>query len=141
MTLIELMIVIVILGLISGIIGVKVFQSLDEAKLQTAKTQVQSIIGALNQYKLKCNLYPTTEQGLLALIEPPGSGKTCKRYPEGGFLDGKTVPIDPWDNEYQFTSPGTNNPNGVDVWSMGPDMENGTGDDIGNWTKAEESAE
>ena len=139
MTLIEIMVVMVILGLLATVIGMKVFDSLEEAKVQTAKTQAQSLVGALSQFRLKCGNYPSAEQGIPALIEAPTSGKACKRYPTGGFLD--RLPKDPWDNDYQFANPGTHNVNGVDVWSMGKDGESGSEDDIGNWEDAGKEGE
>ncbi len=133
MTLIEIMVVIVILGLLGGIITVSVMKSVDKARIQTAKTQIGALGQALDHFKLDNGFYPSTEQGLEALIQKPSVGRTPKNYQEGGYLKKREIPVDPWGNQYQYLSPGVNNPSSYDLWSLGPDGEDGTGDEITNW--------
>ena len=84
---------------------------------------------ALLSYKMGTDHYPTTQQGLMALIQPP-AGVT--RW-AGPYLKNKTTPLDPWRNPYHYRYPGIHNPNTYDCWSSGPDGIDGTADDIGNW--------
>ncbi|MFH1728399.1 MAG: type II secretion system major pseudopilin GspG [Pseudomonadota bacterium] len=137
MTLIEIMIVITILGFLATLVTVKTVSFMKSSRIDTVKIQVSKIAGNLDIYNLKCGRYPSTEDGIDALMNPPSSGK-CKNYPEGGFVD--DVPNDAWGNPYQYSYPGTNNAKGFDLWSMGPDSMDGTEDDIGNW-KSEEMEE
>ena len=133
-TLIEVMVVVVIIGMLAGLVGVNVFSRLEKAKIQSATTQMYNISQALDNFKLDNGFYPTTEQGLDALVNKPSFGKQAKAYPDGGYLKQRSVPRDPWDESYSYLSPGINNPNSYDIWSMGPDGEEGTGDDINNWS-------
>lgn len=133
MTLIEIMVVIVILGLLGGVIGVAVIKQVDKARLQTAKTQLGALGQALDSYKLDNATYPTTEQGLEALINKPQVGRIPKNYAEGGYLKRREIPLDPWGDSYQYLSPGINNTTSYDIWSLGPDHQDGSGDEITNW--------
>jgi len=135
MTLVEIMIVLVIIGLITTLVAVKVQDSLADAKIRTTETNVKNLESALQLYMLKCNNYPTTEDGLEALVTPPSSGK-CKNYPPDGFIG--EVPDDAFGRPYHYQYPGTHNPRGVDIWSDGPTEDAAT--PIGNW-KSETNAE
>lgn len=132
MTLIEIMVVVAIIAGITGLIAVNVVGRREKANIDLTKTQVANIMNALDQYKLDNYRYPSTEQGLEALVEKPTSGKMPEYYPEDGYL--KKTPKDAWGNELSYESPGTHG-NRVEVWSPGPDGEEDTEDDITSWEK------
>ncbi len=133
-TLIELMVVIVILGLLAGIILPRFMGESDKAKQQTARTQIAVLETALKMYKLDNGVYPTTEQGLKALVEPPTVGNLPKNWRKGGYLEKGTVPKDPWKNDFVYVCPGVHGD--FDLSSLGRDGEPGGEDfdkDINNW--------
>lgn len=133
-TLLEVMVVIVILGVLAGMVVPNLMGSVEEANIEAAKIEIKAIEGAMKRYKLKNNFYPTTEQGLEALVRQTDIEPIPRSFPQDGYL--QEVPRDPWDNEYILVSPGDN---GVfDIYSMGPDMQAETDDDIGNWTVNED---
>jgi general secretion pathway protein G len=105
-TLIELMVVIVILGILAGLIVPRIMGRPEQAKQLKARMQIESIGTALKLYKLDNGMYPSTEQGLQALVEPPSSGNTPKKWRKGGYLEKGKVPKDPWGNEFIYLSPG-----------------------------------
>lgn len=118
-TLIEIMVVVVILGLLAALVIPRIGPQVDEAKRTTARTQIGSIEEALEQYHLHNGFYPTTQQGLDALVKAPTTSPTPKRYAEGGYL--KKVPVDPWGNPYVYRNKGAK----IEVISTGPDGELG----------------
>lgn len=130
MTLIEIMVVVAIIGGIAGIVAVNVFGSKDKANIQLTQTQISNLMNAVEQYKLDNHKYPSTDQGLDALVKKPSSGQVPKSYPEGGYM--KKLPHDAWDIEFNYASPGSHG-NNVEIWSNGPDGEDGTDDDITSW--------
>lgn len=133
-TLIELMVVIVILGLLAGLILPRFIGQSDTAKQQAARTQMALLESALKLYKLDNGSYPTTEQGLKALVEPPTVGNLPKSWRKGGYLEKGKVPKDPWKNEFVYVSPGSHSD--FDITSLGADGEAGGEDvdkDINNW--------
>ncbi len=119
-TLIEMMIVIAILGLLAGLIGVNVAKRLDESKVTTAKLQIRQLGNALDDFRRVCGFYPMTEQGLDALLHAP-QGRECKGYDPEGFLKAKSVPTDPWKNQYLYESDGVK----YLIKSMGADAQIG----------------
>ncbi|MCW6531708.1 MULTISPECIES: type II secretion system major pseudopilin GspG [Sphingomonas] len=130
-TLVELMVVIVIIGLLATIVAINVLPSGDTARIQKAKADIANIEQALEMYKLQVGSYPTTTQGLGALVTAP-SGVDAGRYQAGGYL--KKLPNDPWNRPYLYASPGKHS--AADVWSLGADgKEGGEGvdADIGSW--------
>lgn len=133
-TLIELMVVIVILGILAGMIVPKIMDRPEEARRTKAEIDIGAISQALKLYKLDNGKYPSTDQGLLALVEPPSVGSLAKKWREGGYLDKKAVPKDPWDNDYVYICPGLHGD--FDLMSYGPDGEPG-GDaenaDVNSW--------
>ena len=133
-TLIELMVVIVILGILAAIIAPRIIGRTDEAKVTETKTQMKNLETALKMYKLDNGQYPSTEQGLQALVEMPTIGVIPKNWREGGYLEKRKVPHDAWDNAYIYISPGLHGD--YDIFSYGADGVKG-GDkfnaDIGNW--------
>ncbi|HEX9024097.1 MAG TPA: type II secretion system major pseudopilin GspG [Geobacteraceae bacterium] len=133
-TLIEIMVVIVILALLAALVGPKILGRTDDAKIQTTKTQIRSLESALKLYKLDNGVYPTTEQGLNALVAKPTVGVIPKNYKEGGYLESKQVPKDGWGNDYIYVSPGENGD--YDLYSYGADgVKGGEGKnaDINSW--------
>jgi len=131
-TLIEIMVVVIILSLLAGIVIPRIVSRPEEARRAKAAVQIKSIEGALNLFKIDNGFYPSTEQGLHALSEEPTSGETPSNYKEGGYL--KKVPMDPWNHEYVYLSPGQNGD--FDLMSYGPDGEEGgegKNADINNW--------
>ena len=133
-TLIEIMVVMVILGILGGLIIPRIMGRPEEARRTKARIQIESIETALKLYKLDNGLYPTTEQGLQALVEPPSVGKLANAWREGGYLEKGRVPKDPWDNEYVYLCPGIHGD--LDLVSYGSDGETGGEGkdmDINNW--------
>lgn len=133
-TLIEIMVVIVILAMLAAIVGPKLMGRTDDAKLTDAKVQIKNVETALKFYKLDNGVYPSTEQGLNALISKPTVGVIPKSYKDGGYLESKNVPKDPWGNDYLYVSPGEHGD--YDLFSYGTDGAKG-GDgkdaDITSW--------
>jgi general secretion pathway protein G len=133
-TLIEIMVVMVILGILAGLIIPRIMGRPEEARRTKARIQIESIETALKLYTLDNGLYPTTEQGLQALVEPPSVGKLASAWREGGYLEKGRVPKDPWDNEYVYLCPGIHGD--LDLVSYGADGETGGEGkdmDINNW--------
>lgn len=133
-TLIELMVVIVILGILAGLIIPRIMGRPEEARRMKARVQIESIETALKLYKLDNGSYPTTDQGLQALIEAPTVGQLARAWREGGYLEKGKVPKDPWGNEYVYLSPGVHGD--FDLSSYGPDGEpggEGEDQDINGW--------
>jgi general secretion pathway protein G len=133
-TLIEIMVVIVILALLAALVGPKIMGRSDDAKIADAKVQIRNLESALKFYKLDNGVYPSTEQGLAALVSKPTTGVVPKNYKEGGYLESKKVPQDPWKSDYIYLSPGEHGD--YDLCSYGSDGAKG-GDgknaDICNW--------
>ena len=138
-TLIEIMAVVLIIGLLTTIVGAVVFSQVDSARVTTASTQIKQIEAALDFYRLDNGRYPTTDQGLQALVERPTIAPEPRNYRTDGYLSGGNVPFDPWGIDYQYESPGTHNTRGFDLWSLGGDSAPGGEDtdaDIGNWSES-----
>ncbi|OUS23441.1 type II secretion system protein GspG [Thalassotalea sp. 42_200_T64] len=128
-TLLEVMVVIVILGILGAMVVPNLMGNLDTAKIKTSVADIGSIEQQLKLYKMANYNFPSTEQGLEALVEATDIEPLPRRFPEGGYLP--RLPVDPWGNEYVLLNPGENGI--IDVFSVGPDGEPGTDDDIGNW--------
>ncbi|MCP4369502.1 MAG: type II secretion system major pseudopilin GspG, partial [Deltaproteobacteria bacterium] len=118
-TLIELMVVIVILGILVSFIAPKIMGRPDEAKQVKARVQMESLETAIKLYKLDSGIYPTTEQGMQALVEQPQTGTLPKKWRKGGYLEKAKVPKDPWGNEFVYLSPGAHGD--YDIISYGAD--------------------
>ena len=134
-TLIELMVVIVILSLLAVLVGPKIIGRSDDAKVADAKVQIRNIETALKLYKLDSGNYPTTEQGLQALVVKPSVGQIPKNYKAEGYLENKNIPKDPWGTDYVYLSPGEHND--YDLYSFGADgVRGGEGKnaDIESWS-------
>ena len=134
-TLIELMVVIIILGLLAAIVMPRIVGETDKARYGAALAQMRILEDALKRYKLDNGLFPTTEQGLDALVRRPSVGVIPRNWPEGGYLDKQEMPKDPWGNTYVYISPGQHSPD-YDLKSFGADGLEG-GDsynvDIESW--------
>ena len=131
-TLVEIMVVVVIIGILGMLVVPKLLGRTGEARVTAARTDIATIMQALKLYKLDNQRYPTTEQGLQALLTKPESGPAANGWKAGGYLE--KMPKDPWGNPYQFLSPGVKGE--VDVFSLGADGQpGGAGDDadIGSW--------
>ena len=131
-TLIEIMVVIAIIGILATLIVPKIMGRPDEARATAAKHDVGTLVQAFKLYRLDIGRYPTTEQGVKALVEKPTSEPVPQNWKAGGYLD--SIPKDPWGNPYQYANPGTRGE--IDVYSFGADGKpGGTGNDadIGNW--------
>jgi general secretion pathway protein G len=122
-TLIEIMIVVVILALLAALVGPKILGRSDDAKIADAKVQIRNIESALKLYKLDNGVYPTTDQGLQALVEKPTVGQIPKNYRAEGYLESKSVPQDPWKDDFVFLSPGEHGD--YDLCSYGADGAKG----------------
>lgn len=128
-TLIEVMVVLLIIGIMASMVAPQILGQQESAQLKKAAVDIQQLESSLEMYKLQNNQFPTTEQGLEALVTAPTIDPIPRNYPENGFI--KRLPDDPWDNPYQLISPGEMGV--IDIFSNGPDREPGTEDDIGNW--------
>lgn len=130
-TLLEIMVVLVILGLLVALVAPNVLQNQDKAMVEKARADVSLLEQALDMYKLDNFQYPTTDQGLEALVTKPETGPQPKRYNSNGYI--KRLPTDPWGNPYQYLQPGTKK--AFEVYSLGADGEmggEGLAADIGN---------
>lgn len=128
-TLLEVMVVIVILGILASIVVPNLMGNKDKADQQKAVSDIVALESALDMYRLDNSVYPTTEQGLDALVQKPSISPEPRNYREDGYI--KRLPNDPWGDAYLLLSPGENGK--LDIFSAGPDRQPGTEDDIGNW--------
>jgi len=129
-TLIEVMVVVVILSILAAIIVPRIMDRPDKARIVKAEADIRALESALNLYKLDNHNYPTTDEGLEALVQKPADAPSWK---EGGYID--RMPKDPWNRPYQYLNPGTHG--SVDIFSLGADGQpggDGKNADIGNWT-------
>ncbi|MGB6605055.1 MAG: type II secretion system major pseudopilin GspG [Steroidobacteraceae bacterium] len=131
-TLIEIMVVVIIIGLLAAVIVPQVVSKVDEARVAKAKEDIQALETALTMYRLDNSKYPTTDQGLQALVEQPAD-PTIKNWKAGGYI--QHISKDPWGNPYQYTYPGAHGKE-YDLYSLGADGQpggDGINADIGNW--------
>jgi len=123
-TLLELLVVLGIIAMLAGIVGPQVMKHMGESKIKAAKVQIEDLSATLDMYKLDLGNYPTSEEGLKALIESPDSAKRWN----GPYLRKSKVPLDPWQNEYKYVFPGEHGK--FDLFSLGADgKEGGEGED------------
>lgn len=131
-TLIEILVVVVILGVLAAMVVPRIMQRPDQARIIAAKNDIRAIISALKLYRLDSGTYPSTDQGLLALVQKPETGNIPRNWKSGGYLD--RLPVDPWQAQYQYLSPGIHGQ--IDIFSFGGDNApggEGTNADIGSW--------
>lgn len=131
-TLIEVMVVVVILGILAAVVVPRIMDNPDKARITKAKQDIRALESALNLYRLDNYKYPTTDQGLDALVNAPSDAQATGNYKEGGYI--RKLPKDPWGQEYLYLSPGEHSE--IDIYSLGADSApggNGVAADIGNW--------
>lgn len=134
-TLLELMVVIVILGILAAFVVPKISKRPEDARVTKAKVEIANLEQALELYYLDNGTYPTTDQGLRALVEKPDTGDSLSNWREGGYLVKGRLPDDPWGTPYVYISPGIRNTD-FDLYSLGKDREEGGESydaDITNW--------
>ena len=123
-SLIEVLVVVVIMGMLIGLIGPNVLGQVDRARVTTAKSDIASLSQALDMYKLDNHFYPTTDQGLEALVRRPLSSPEPRNWNPEGYIKGNKLPLDPWDGEYVYMSPGEDN-RPYELISLGADARLG----------------
>ena len=123
-TLIEIMVVLVILGLLASLLGPNILGRVDDARITKAKNDIQAIETALKMYKLDTGVYPTTEQGLNALIEKPETEPIPTGWKTGGYIEATSIK-DPWNNDYIYRSPGEDEERDYEIISLGADGKEG----------------
>jgi general secretion pathway protein G len=131
-TLIEIMVVVVIMGILAALVVPKLMGRTDDARIIAARQDISTLMQAMKLYRLDNQRYPTTEQGLQALVSKPTGGPAANGWKTGGYID--KLPKDPWGNAYQFLSPGIKGE--IDIFSLGADGQpSGAGNDadIGSW--------
>ena len=121
MSILEILVALTLLGIMGTFVAQKVNESLQEGRVESAKIQIRKIAERLKDFKRKCNFYPSSDQGLEALLEKPTSGRECKKYPPSGFIDANNVPEDPWGNPFIYESDGRK----YSIISLGADEEEG----------------
>ena len=131
-SLIEILVVVVIIGILAAVVVPRVMDEPDRARVTKAQQDVQALVTALNMYRLDNFNYPSTEQGLEALVRQPSGQPDAPNWKPGGYVD--RLPSDPWGRDYQYLNPGVHGD--IDVWSFGangmPGGE-GTNAEIGSW--------
>ena len=129
-TLIELLLVLVILAVLAVVVVPKFTGRSQQAKETAARVDISNMEVAIDAFEIDCSRHPTSEEGIKALVQqPPGLIEWKGPYLKRG------VPSDPWRNPYVYRCPGQHNPNGYDLYSLGPDGQEGGGDDIDNWSQ------
>ena len=131
-TLIEILVVVVILGILAAVVVPRIMDQPDQARVTKAKQDIGALMTALNLYKLDNFNYPSTDQGLEALVHRPSGQPEARNWKEGGYVD--YLPKDPWGNDYLFLNPGSRGT--IDVYSLGADAApggEGINKDLGNW--------
>jgi general secretion pathway protein G len=128
----ELLLVMAILVILLSFVAPRFIGTQKKADIDAARNQIKLFKQPLKLYSFEMKDFPSTEEGLIALIEAPETMENPEKY-GGPFLDAGEVPLDPWDNPYQYRYPPERNRDDPDIWSMGPDGEDNTEDDIGNW--------
>lgn len=134
-TLLEVLMVVVIIGILAAIVVPNLFGTLEGARIDKTRAEVQNgFNGALDLYRLHMGRYPSSDEGLAALLERPNDDEQAKKW-RGPYVKEGTTFKDAWGNNYVYESPGQYNENSYDLSSAGPDAREGTDDDITNWTR------
>ena len=128
-TLIELLLVVVIIGILAALVVPRLVGRGEDARIAAAQGDLATFRMQLATYEIDNGRYPTGEQGLMALISPPSTAPEPKNW-KGPYIEATQLPLDPWDAPYVYQNPGNMNPNGYDLYSIGPDGQEGTEDDI-----------
>lgn len=133
-SLIEVLVVVVIISILAAVVVPRIMDEPDRARVVRAEQDIRALVTALNLYRLDNASYPSTEQGLDALVERPSGNPEPRNWKAGGYLD--QLPLDPWGREYQYLHPGIHGE--IDVWSLGANgLSGGEGinAEIGNWMR------
>jgi len=128
-TLIEVMVVVVILAILAAIIVPRILKRPEQARVVAARQDILSIQNAMSLYKLDNGFYPSTSQGIQALVSKPSGSPVPQNYAQGGYL--KKLPLDPWGNPYQYLHPGKHG--SIDIWTNGSPDSTAKNAVIGNW--------
>ena len=132
-SLIEILIALTLLAIAGTFVAGKILDNLHEGQVNSTRIQMNSLDGRLKEFKRKCGFYPTTEQGLEALVTKPTGGRECKDYPPNGFIEDNQVPKDPWEHDFIYESDGKT----FNIYSYGPDGEaGGEGNDADIYLRA-----
>ena len=140
-SLVEILVVLVIMGLLISVVAPTVLNRADEARIQKVQADFKAIETALKIYRLDNFSYPTSEQGLDALVRRTSVAPEPRNFPAGGYLKGGKVPLDPWGEPYHYQAPGQHNQHAFDLWTYGADGVAGGEDvdaDIGNWSESDD---
>lgn len=105
-SLIEILVALTLLGIAGAFVAGRIFDQLHEGQVRSAKIQMNNLQARLQDFRRRCGYYPTTDQGLEALVSQPTSGRECRNYPPNGFIEGGQIPLDPWDYPYVYESDG-----------------------------------
>lgn len=142
-TLVEMLVVLAILVLLISMVGPRILGSKQKADISAAKTQMGMLMSSLETYVVDMRAYPDTEVGLDALINDPSTEDDEKKSKWGGpYIKKSQLPKDPWGNDYKYEYPGTHTKNKEpEIWSMGPDGQEGTDDDIVSWEDEKKEGE
>ena len=133
-TLIEILIALTLIALAGTFVAGKFFDNLHEGQVNSTKIQMSNLDGRLKEFRRKCGFFPSTEQGLEALVTKPTGGRECKDYPQNGFVEDSQVPKDPWDHDFIYESDGKT----FNISSLGADGEvGGTGTDADIYLRAQ----
>lgn len=136
-SLIEILIALTLLAVAGTFVVGRFMDTLHEGQVKSTKIQMNGLDARLKEFRRKCGFYPTTEQGLEALMTKPTGGRECKDYPTNGFIDGESVPKDPWDGDFIYESDGKT----FNIYSYGPDgASGGEGTDSDIYLKGGKSA-
>jgi general secretion pathway protein G len=134
MSLLEILIVLSILAVLIAIIAPRILGSQKKADIKSTRLQIANIESALKLYSTDVRTFPSTEEGLAALLEKPSDEKRARQW-DGPYFDGEQLPVDPWGNEFKYEYPPTHGKRDFpDLWSFGPDGEENSDDDIVNWS-------
>lgn len=134
-TLVEILAVTILLAIMAGGAALGISANIKKGKIKTTQAQIATFGQAISLFEMECSGYPSS---LEDLVKAPTT--KCKDFPKEGYLQKQEIPQDAWNNDYNYRKPGTHNPNSYDLWSSGPDGEDGSSDDITNW-KSEAAAE
>jgi general secretion pathway protein G len=126
------MLVMVIIVIMASVAVVAIGRSRAKSQINQARIQVGAFKSAIELFNIDIGYYPSTQSGLNALIQCPSDVPNASKWGPTPYLD-TAIPLDPWGRPYQYCCPGRMNPNSFDVWSMGPDGQDNTADDLGNW--------
>lgn len=129
-TLIELLVVLAILGMLAALVGPRLIRALGKGEVESTKAQIGLLSTALTQFRIDNGRFPTQEEGLKALLEPPSS---LRHTWAGPYLAKKEIPKDAWGRPFRYNIPPRRGGVDYDLYSLGPDGQEGTADDIGNW--------